>query len=107
MPGDAFETGVAKKAIKTLRLSREAVIALFVEIEEIVSQNLTRDSDGNWRCLNCDFKSAWSTNVKQHIESKHVSGIQLACGFCDKISPTRHALAMHIRRYHKFCPAMK
>ena len=38
MPGDAFETGVAKKAIKTVRLSREAVITLFGEIEERVTE---------------------------------------------------------------------
>ena len=38
MPGDAFENGVAKKAIKTVRLSREAVITLFGEIEERVTE---------------------------------------------------------------------
>ena len=75
--------------------------SFFIDIEEIVSQNITRDSDGNWRCLLCEFQSSWSTNVKQHLESKHLSGIQVKCSFCEKFCPTRHALAMHMRRKHK------
>ena len=38
MPEDAFETAMAKRAIKGLRLDRKAVSALFAEIEERVTE---------------------------------------------------------------------
>ena len=37
MPEDAFDAAVAKKAIKSLRANRNAIISLFAEIEETVS----------------------------------------------------------------------
>ena len=37
MPGDGFNAIVAKKAVKSLRANRDAIISLFVEIEERVT----------------------------------------------------------------------
>ena len=38
MSEDAFDTAMAKRAIKGLRLDRKAVIALFADIEERVTE---------------------------------------------------------------------
>ena len=61
---------------------------------------MSKDEDGTWRCLSCDFTSKVSSNLVQHIESKHVS-VQYNCEFCPKVCPTKKAIQLHITRHHK------
>ena len=67
----------------------------------VLSQFMNKDSEGFWCCLSCSHKSKNSRHVKHHIESKHVTGYQFACSYCEVVCSTRNALGVHIHRKHK------
>jgi len=56
---------------------------------------------GKWLCTECGFTSK-STNVKYHIESKHMtSGLGYSCSICCEILKTRNALNTHMSLKHR------
>ena len=52
-------------------------------------------------CTDCDFKSQISTNVRNHIESKHVTSLGYTCPLCSKFCSSKNAWHLHKSRYHK------
>ena len=52
-------------------------------------------------CTDCDFKSQISTNVINHIESKHVTSMGYTCPLCSKFCSSKNAWHLHKSRYHK------
>jgi len=55
---------------------------------------------GKWRCLACGFVSK-STNVKYHIESKHIESPGHICQHCNNFFRSRNALNTHLSTKHK------
>lgn len=56
---------------------------------------------GKWECNECGFRSK-STNVRYHIESKHVqSSSGYICPKCNDYFRTRNALNTHMSNKHK------
>ena len=41
-------------------------------------------------------KEGYATDIKRHIEAKHVEGVSLPCNLCGKISRSRNTLHCHI-----------
>ena len=73
------------------------------DAESYISQFMRKDdsvSPSIWRCVSCDYNSRNNHNVKHHIESKHIT-VSYQCQFCSKSCPTKVALVMHVKRYHK------
>ena len=66
-----------------------------------VTETYLQNENGVWYCLSCEFSSTNIGNAKQHVESKHVSAVY-NCPYCDKVSPSKKALHMHIKRNHKW-----
>jgi len=57
---------------------------------------------GRWECLQCGFTSK-STNVRYHIESKHMEGSAgYYCNKCQNHFRTRNALNTHMSSKHKY-----
>ena len=54
-----------------------------------------------YHCTHCELSSNKKTNVKNHVESKHVSTEGVTCGVCNAVCKTRKALKMHEFRKHK------
>ena len=52
-------------------------------------------------CTDCDFKSQISTNVRNHIESRHVTSLGYTCPLCSKFCSSKNAWHLHKSRYHK------
>jgi hypothetical protein len=56
---------------------------------------------GGWECLSCGYSSKYTTDVRRHIESKHVEGlVDLACTICGHLAANvstykRHYLFQH------------
>ena len=46
-------------------------------------------------------KEGQFTNIRDHIEAKHLEGISIPCNFCDRTCISRYSLRYHIRRNHK------
>ena len=59
-----------------------------------------RFEDGIWFCLYCDSKTTHKSNLRQHIESKHIS-VSYKCQLCNSTCPTQNALYKHHSRNHK------
>ena len=56
---------------------------------------------GRWQCLECGFQSK-STNVKYHIESKHLKSTAVyQCEQCHETMKTRNALNTHMSTKHR------
>ena len=60
---------------------------------------------GQWLCNECGYQSRNKTNLKYHIEAKHVSTSDLStlypCQYCDKLLKNRKALNNHLHEYHR------
>jgi len=69
-------------------------------LDEAIAQNIRKDELGVWSCAQCAYSSDRSSNVRNHIEAKHMTSSGFQCPNCSKISPTRHALKMHTSRKH-------
>ena len=72
----------------------------FIDVETELNENMTRDIDGLWKCLLCEYSSRMKGHVKQHLESKHLS-VTYSCLYCSKTCPSKNALSMHTLRMHK------
>ena len=55
---------------------------------------------GGWRCLDCLYTSQ-SSNVKKHVESKHIVPQDYPCKYCDKILKGKSAYNNHLYIDHK------
>jgi len=54
-----------------------------------------------WQCHQCEKSSKWKTQIKNHVESVHLSNVlQYSCSFCPHVNHTSAGLKMHIRRNH-------
>lgn len=60
-----------------------------------------KNSEGMNCCTDCDFKSQISTNVRNHIESRHVTSLGYTCPLCSKFCSSKNAWHLHKSRYHK------
>ena len=46
-------------------------------------------------------KEGQFTNIRDHIEAKHLEGISIPCNFCERTCISRYSLRYHTRRNHK------
>jgi len=54
-----------------------------------------------WQCHQCDKSSKWKTQIKNHVESVHLSNVlKFSCCFCPHVNHTSAGLKMHTRRNH-------
>ena len=54
-----------------------------------------------YKCTLCGKESEHKTNIKNHIEAKHLEGISIPCDLCEKTFRSRNSLANHKHVYHK------
>ena len=75
-----------------------------LDLEAMVHTYLERvveDSVPVWRCRECGKTSSKLGNIRDHVESNHIDGLQLNCQFCLKTFKSSASLRMHKSRYHK------
>ena len=60
-----------------------------------------KDDLGIWGCVQCEFSLNRSSKLRNHIEAKHMQSVGFQCYFCNDVSPTRHAMKMHMLRKHR------
>ena len=52
-------------------------------------------------CKVCGKEGPSMTNIMNHIESKHITGVSHSCSICGTAARSKAALLMHKRRKHK------
>ena len=72
----------------------------YLDVDSHLTDYMQKDEAGLWACLSCDFKTPIKTNMKQHLESKHIS-VTYKCSYCPKECSTKDALRKHTIRNHK------
>ena len=60
--------------------------------------------DGSWACTECGYKSNVKTNVKMHVESRHLVSEGFSCPTCQLLCPNRKSLRNHMTRKHSQNP---
>jgi len=66
-----------------------------------IQQLMSRSPDGVWQFHRCEYTTKARQGMVNHIESRHVESSGVACHFCPKVCPTRHAMQMHVLRQHQ------
>ena len=60
-----------------------------------------QDSNGSkmWQCNACGHARERKTDIKRHIESKHID-MQLSCQYCDSVFKSSRGLNEHCKIIH-------
>ena len=54
-----------------------------------------------YQCLECGYHSKYTSDVKRHIDAKHIISTGYYCPQCPEILKNKHALKNHLSRVHK------
>ena len=66
-----------------------------------MNEMMTSLGGGRWQCVECGYQSK-STNVKYHIEAKHMSHTErYACQLCQELFSAKKNLQNHMQRKHR------
>lgn len=57
-------------------------------------------SPGVYFCLACGYKAS-NSNMRKHVERKHLQNIEYKCTMCDKVSKTEEYRKKHYERIHR------
>ena len=72
---------------------------------ELIESMMNSLGGGQWQCNECGYQSRNKTNLKYHIEAKHMSASDIStlypCPHCDKFLKNRKALNNHLHKYHR------
>ena len=74
---------------------------LLLGLNELIKGKMQRLAEGSgWGCMDCEYTTAFQTNLFSHIETHHCSGVAYTCPQCYSAHPSKNSLRMHIRRKH-------
>ena len=71
--------------------------------EEMLKSMIERISGTNIQCGICKrvYRKEQTTNLKNHIEAKHIDNIQFACCVCGGTFSSRASFRTHCRNFHR------
>jgi len=67
--------------------------------KDYIQTKMWKNESGLWECTDCSHTSQHSTNMRNHIEVKHVGTPGYYCQQCSKYCKTKNALNIHRTRY--------
>ena len=71
------------------------------DIDEQIQSRIIVIGRSEFQCGECGQLASLKTNMWKHIESKHMAPQPTPCMFCNKMCPSKNALASHVSRYHR------
>ena len=71
-----------------------------LDVDEQVRPFFGRTNQGLYKCNGCGEVKTAHSNLRNHIESKHLA-LNLKCKLCHVISKTRRTFHDHIKYHHK------
>jgi len=72
--------------------------------EEMLKSMIERVEDGTLiQCTICkrSYKASQTTNLKNHIEAKHIDNVRFSCAVCGGVFSSRASFRTHSRNFHK------
>ena len=77
---------------------------LFVDVDALLASFMQKITDENqvqvWQCMQCGKTSRYITNMKDHVEAKHLEGLSYSCPECHKPSKSKQSLRAHMKTAH-------
>jgi len=71
------------------------------DLDEQIDFLSKRQPDGTWWCSECGYSTKIKTNLRMHVESKHLVSSGFKCEICQTVCPNRKSLRNHVDRRHK------
>jgi len=65
-----------------------------------ISTEISADGSKVFSCQLCGKVFKQKPNAKTHVESVHVTGVQVKCGICAKMFKNKESLKTHFRIKH-------
>merc|ERR1712126_132725 len=81
----------------TISESRTSIDASILELEETIASLIVKTEDGLWACTCCGKTLKAKKDLKRHVESMHVEGMEHPCNICGKTFRSRNAVQCHTR----------
>ena len=76
-----------------------------VELSEMVKQQMTVDYDLNglkvYSCKTCNFTAKVTSNLRSHVEAKHMKDRMYQCMYCGETKKTWQTLQVHMKKDHE------
>ena len=69
-------------------------------LDDKIHQHVEKTNDGLYQCNLCGKSAKQKIHVKNHIEAKHLEGIQIPCPICGKKFRSHNGLFIHKSRSH-------
>ena len=88
----------SKLSVEKEEISTEGEKSDDREIDEVRSDNKTKQKEPWYLCEICEYGNSRKIMVKYHMKSKHL-GVKYRCGQCGKIANSKGSLNAH--KYHK------
>ena len=90
--GDTPQTVMTTRAPAVLKRKTAPLVdpATMATIESMIEQRV-----GGFSCIKCGYTSKRISNVKDHIERKHIEGMEYPCTSCDKVFRSSNAIRIH------------
>jgi len=78
---------------------------IFIELSELVKQQMTVDYDMNGlkvhSCKTCNFTAKVTSNLRSHVEAKHMKDRMYQCIYCGETKKTWQTLQVHMKKDHE------
>ena len=81
-------------------LSETFVLPSHEELDQTIENMMEKNSEG-WVCKRCGKLSKFKGDIKNHIEGKHIEGMEHPCNTCGKVYRSRNSLRNHKSVSHK------
>jgi len=70
------------------------------DLDSQINAMTFKQEDGLWCCTECGYSSKFTTNVRMHVENKHIVSSGFYCPICQLYCPNRKSLSNHTHRKH-------
>ena len=70
-------------------------------ISSMMEKTSTASGKLLFSCKACGRETNRNTDIRKHIEAKHLVGVSFPCKICGKVLKTRNLVAVHMNRDHK------
>jgi len=70
-------------------------------IDEQIQSRIIVIGRSEFQCAECGQLASLKPNMWKHIEAKHMAPQPAPCMYCNKLCPSKNALASHVSRYHR------
>ena len=74
---------------------------LFIDPMSLTTYRIEEGGFKVYQCVVCSYETRVKTNVKEHVEAKHMESTHVQCPYCLILCPNKKSLRNHTYKYHR------